>query len=352
MFRFLLMLFSLKKRYSLENKQFKIIFLFLVLFWYSSAGFLYFELPGKPDLNWYDAIWWTIVTMATVGYGDIFPATFGGRFFVGIPVILFGVGILTFLVSQIAMKMIESQSRRFRGMAEIKMKGHILIINYSNHDEILNLIVELKNDPLTRKRDICLIDDSLEEIPSKFLEYNVGYVRGNPSNEAILDQANYMRAASAIIVSKDRSNQHSDDRNLAIAVVLEKTCPSLFTIAEIIDPQKSTLFEHAGCDSVICTTGLSAHFAIKEMLDPGMNNLFYELWSNTYGKELYFVPLKFRDGVSYRDLVLWGLDSNCSIIGLKRNGKILLHCITEHIMEGDRAIVISDDRIAEIDIRR
>ena len=346
MFRFLIFIYGFKKRFPLENKQFKIIFLFLVLCWYSAAGFLYFELPGKPDLNWYDAMWWTIVTMATVGYGDIFPVTFGGRFLVGIPTVFLGVGILTFLVSQIAMKLIETQSRRLRGMAQVKMTDHILIINFSNHDEVLNLVKELKSDPLTGGRGICLIDDTLGEIPQKFLEYNVEFVSGNPTSEPILGQANFLKAAYAIIISKDRSNPLSDDRNLAIAVVLEKTYPEIFSVVEIIDPHKTQLFELAGCNSVICTSGWTTNFLIKELLDPGAKNIFTELWSNQFGKELYFISIKMAAGLTYKDLVIWGLDNSCSIIGLMRNGRSLLNCpAAEKIQEGDKAIVIAEDRM-------
>lgn len=350
MFRILILLFSMKKRYSLENKQFKILFLFIILFWYSSAGFLYFELPAKPDLNWFDSMWWTVVTMATVGYGDIFPTTIGGRFLIGVPTIIFGVGILTFLVSQIAMKMIESQSRRLRGMASIKLSGHILIVNFSKEEEILNLVLELKADPQTKRKGICLIDDTLEEIPRNLLDYNVEFVRGNPTSEATLKQANFMNASSALILSKDRSNPHSDDRNLAIIVMMEKMYPEICTIAEIVDPHKTQVFELAGCNSVICTSGWTANFIIKELLDPGAKNIFTELWSNQKGKELYYIPIKKRASLTYKDLVLWCLGNSCSIIGLSRGGNAMLNpAPTEIVMDGDRAILIADDRIAEID---
>ena len=48
-----------------------------------------------------DALWWTIVTMATVGYGDKYPVTFSGRV-IGVFVMIVGVGLFSVLTSFLA----------------------------------------------------------------------------------------------------------------------------------------------------------------------------------------------------------------------------------------------------------
>jgi voltage-gated potassium channel len=71
----------------------------------STASFLVLQFESRsPDANIKtggDAIWWGFVTITTVGYGDRFPVTFGGRA-IGLFVMLTGVGIIAALASILA----------------------------------------------------------------------------------------------------------------------------------------------------------------------------------------------------------------------------------------------------------
>lgn len=52
------------------------------------------EVDVNPAINnFFDAVWWSVVTTTTVGYGDIFPITWEGRV-VGIILMLFGIGLV------------------------------------------------------------------------------------------------------------------------------------------------------------------------------------------------------------------------------------------------------------------
>lgn len=67
------------------------IFIFL-----ASAGIYYFENEAQPLIftSVFHSMWWAIVTLTTVGYGDAYPITVGGKIFTFF-ILLIGVGIVT-----------------------------------------------------------------------------------------------------------------------------------------------------------------------------------------------------------------------------------------------------------------
>ena len=60
-----------------------------------SHGNLFFEHEAKPETfrSLFDSLWWAIATLTTVGYGDVYPITVGGRPFTFV-VLICGLGIV------------------------------------------------------------------------------------------------------------------------------------------------------------------------------------------------------------------------------------------------------------------
>lgn len=89
------------RRVSLAAKEVKeevALFLIatLILIFIVSAGIYFFENEAQPDKfqSVFHSMWWTIVTLTTVGYGDVYPITVGGKIFTFFILIL-GLGIVT-----------------------------------------------------------------------------------------------------------------------------------------------------------------------------------------------------------------------------------------------------------------
>ena len=59
-------------------------------------GIYYFEHDAQPDdfSSIFDSLWWAVITLTTVGYGDVVPVTFGGRIFTFF-LLLVGLGIIS-----------------------------------------------------------------------------------------------------------------------------------------------------------------------------------------------------------------------------------------------------------------
>ena len=67
----------------------------LSLIFLSAVGIYYFENASQPDkfASVFHSLWWAIVTLTTVGYGDVYPITVGGRIFTFF-VLFLGLGIV------------------------------------------------------------------------------------------------------------------------------------------------------------------------------------------------------------------------------------------------------------------
>lgn len=67
----------------------------MVVIYLAGVGIYHFENEAQPDLfsSIPDSLWWAIVTLTTVGYGDMYPITAGGRFFTTI-ILFVGLGLV------------------------------------------------------------------------------------------------------------------------------------------------------------------------------------------------------------------------------------------------------------------
>jgi voltage-gated potassium channel len=68
----------------------------MILLFIVSAGIYFFENEAQPDVfkSIFHSSWWSIVTLTTVGYGDVYPITIGGKIFTFF-VLIIGVGVVT-----------------------------------------------------------------------------------------------------------------------------------------------------------------------------------------------------------------------------------------------------------------
>ncbi|MFV1448029.1 ion transporter [Maribacter sp. HS] len=67
----------------------------LILIYFSAVGIYYFENEVQPEnfSSIFDSLWWAIITLTTVGYGDVYPVTVGGKVFTFF-ILMIGLGIV------------------------------------------------------------------------------------------------------------------------------------------------------------------------------------------------------------------------------------------------------------------
>lgn len=301
------------------SSAFRILALLVAVLAYGTTGFLYFELPENPDLGWTDGLWYTVVTMTTVGYGDFFPKTAAGRFLVGWPVMLFGIGLLGYALSVVAAALITEKAKELKGMTAYSFKDHLVIFNFPGMATIETVLQELRLDSLFGKeRQVVLVDEDLAELPAELQKLNVRFVKGNPVRDETLKRASIDEAAHAVILSKKPGDPTSDNLNVSITLAIEGRSRKVNTVVECIDPATEELLRKAGCDRIVCTSRFGANFMSQELLNPGVQEVIHDLVSSKSGQQIYLVPF---DG---SEAVFTEVAIQCS-----KHGHIALGMITE-----------------------
>lgn len=89
-----------------------------VMVYFSAVGIYFFEHPSQPEKfsSIFSSLWWSVCTLTTVGYGDIYPITTGGRIFtfflllVGLSIISIPAGIISSAMTRTQNKFFPAQS--------------------------------------------------------------------------------------------------------------------------------------------------------------------------------------------------------------------------------------------------
>ena len=95
---------KIKKSFnSIKRELFLFTLATLMLLYFSSIGIYYFENEAQPEVfaSIFDAMWWSVATLTTVGYGDVYPITSGGKIFASV-IVFIGLGLVAIPTGLIA----------------------------------------------------------------------------------------------------------------------------------------------------------------------------------------------------------------------------------------------------------
>ncbi len=305
----------------------------------ATVAFSYFE----ERLGLFDAFWWSIVTVTTVGYGDISPSSPGGRF-VGMALMMLGIGFLGVLTATIAGVLIENKLMENRGMKRVRVKGHFVICgwNFRGHD----IVAELRADDKTRDVPIVVIAE-LTEKPLD--DSNLHFLRGEVQPK-VLEMANLKEAQTVILLSDDQLDAHvRDAKTILDTLTIKSLYPEVYVCIELIESKNVEHCQRAKADEIIVVGELSTNLLVQAALDHGITHMITELVSNRYGNELYKVELPSSlVGLTFFE-VMCNLKKNHGILCLavenKGTHKLIANPDADYrLREEDELVVIATDR--------
>jgi voltage-gated potassium channel len=245
----------------------------------SSIAVRYFE-RGVSNANidsvW-DGLWWAVVTIATVGYGDRFPVSPGGRI-VGLAVIFFGVGMMSLFTATIASIFVEKKIKEGRGLETVKVKDHGVICGWNQHTEEvlagLTTYGSFGDTPIVLINELSV--DEMESLRMKYHKYNLKFLRGDYVREDVLMRANVAKARFAVImadISGGHSRERIDERTTLTALTIKYIAPNVKTVAELLDGENRQHLKRANVDEIIVRGEHVGSLLATAVKSPGLPRL-------------------------------------------------------------------------------
>ena len=242
-----------------------------------------------------DTFWWALVTITTVGYGDVVPHSTLGRV-IGLILMLSGVVLVSLFTATIASIFVERKIKEGEGLESLKVKDQIVICGWNQNGEkvIEGILIHDKNSiyPIVLINE--LDKDEVDSIQYRYRERDIHFVKGNFVKEDVLARANILRAKAAIILA-DISNGHSlekaDERTIFGAMAIKSLAPNVRICAELINQENREYLLRANADEIVIRGESHGSLLANASMAPGMLSMIKALISNEDDNKLWGVEV-------------------------------------------------------------
>lgn len=335
-------------QFTFQDSIFEVVLISSVLIsllFIGTIGILALE-KGHNDqfTNFADGLWWTVVTLTTVGYGDKFPITGGGKF-LAIFLMFTGLSFFALITSFISSFIIERYRKGAnRGMELATLSNHVIVCGWNSN--ALTVIKELDSLYRSDIKSKVIISNEDQEVPidSQTFLLNADFTKMETLKKAQIADAD------AVIILADKSNQRSDQdvdaRTILTVLGIKKNYPSLYVCAEVVSPDNIEHIKNAGVDEFISSFEYTGNMLAHTVANRGIAKVYSELLQSNVGNKLVksIADIGAVDKTFFECSKYYSEKFNSVLIGVEREKKFFLNPGHEFIvLNNDYAILIARD---------
>ncbi|MCH9814560.1 MAG: NAD-binding protein [Epsilonproteobacteria bacterium] len=288
-----------------------ILFSFLVFF--ASTVIYVFEGTGANDNinSFYDAIYWAVVTITTVGYGDISPQTGEGRF-ATILLIVSGLGIIAFTTSIVTTAMTEklAQVKENNILSQVsKLQNFVVICGYGKMGKVFA-------EELFNSGEQFVIVDIDEQAVIRASEKDYLALNADASDLSVLESLNISENAKYVLAMTN-----DDALNLSIILSIRSINPNIDVIARANHVSSRKKFLIAGAKRVIFPYETAAIATIEYLEQPLAYNALEIISQDNVGPVTDEIEIFLDDPQSHREITQVTLKKyGLKLVGIVKKG--------------------------------
>ncbi len=234
-----------------------------------AAGTLGFEMI--EGWSFMDALYMTVITIATVGYQEIRPLGEAGRVF-NMILIFFGLGTTTYVAASVVRFMVEGRIRVIMGRRRLdrridRLRGHYIICGYGRIGRILCRTLQQK--PVA----LVAVEKNPDLIPAMEQD-RVLFIQGEATSEDVLQRAGIERAKGLAAVLA------TDTDNVFLVLTARQLAPQLMIIARASREESKSKLRAAGANIVESPYEMGAFRLAQRILRPAVTSFLESAFSD------------------------------------------------------------------------
>jgi len=208
------------------------------------------------NLTLLDAFYFTVVTISTVGYGEIYPTTPTSKIFTSV-IILVGIGALALALETATEEILKRSVKEIVGKPEIRkpLENHYIVCGYGDIGEVV--VEELK-----RSGEPFVVIEKNEEVIRELAEKKIPVIQGDALKEETLKEAGILKA-KGIAATFER-----DVDNLFLVITAKSLKPDIYVVARANHAETIDKMYKVGADSVISPELEGGRMIAKALIRP------------------------------------------------------------------------------------